>query len=57
MFRFTIRDVLWLTALVALAVAWWLERRLATDRDWKFRANAAADVLQSEGWRVCWKDY
>ena len=25
-FRFTIRDLLWLTALVALAVGWWLER-------------------------------
>ena len=27
MFRFTIRDVLWLTVVVALAVGWWLERR------------------------------
>jgi hypothetical protein len=27
MFRFTIRDVLWLTALVALGVAWWSDRR------------------------------
>ena len=26
MFRFTIRDVLWLTALVAMGVAWWLDR-------------------------------
>jgi len=24
MFRFTIRDVLWLTVVVALAVSWWL---------------------------------
>jgi hypothetical protein len=24
MFRFTIRDVLWLTVVVALAVGWWL---------------------------------
>ena len=24
MFRFTIRDVLWLTAVVAMALAWWL---------------------------------
>ena len=24
--RFTIRDVLWLTVVVALAVAWWLDR-------------------------------
>jgi len=27
MFRFSIRDVLWLTALVALSVGWWLDRR------------------------------
>jgi len=26
MFRFTIRDVLWLTALVALGAGWWRER-------------------------------
>ena len=26
MFRFTIRDVLWLTVMVALGVGWWLER-------------------------------
>jgi hypothetical protein len=25
MFRFTIRDVLWLTVIAALSVAWWLE--------------------------------
>jgi hypothetical protein len=27
MFRFTIRDMLWLTVVVALGVAWWIERR------------------------------
>jgi hypothetical protein len=27
MFRFTIRDVLWLTALVALGVGWWIHAR------------------------------
>jgi hypothetical protein len=30
MFRVTIRDVLWLTALVALAVGWWLDHRATT---------------------------
>jgi hypothetical protein len=29
MFRFTIRDVLWLTVVVALAVGWWVERNRA----------------------------
>jgi hypothetical protein len=27
MFRFTIRDVLWLTIVVALGVGWWLDQR------------------------------
>jgi hypothetical protein len=27
MFRFTIRDVLWLTVVVGLAIAWWIEHR------------------------------
>jgi len=32
MFRFTIRDVLWLTVLAALAVSWWIDHRsLAPD--------------------------
>jgi len=26
MFRFTIRDVLWLTALIAMGCVWWLDR-------------------------------
>ena len=32
--RFTIRDLLWLTVVVALAVGWWLDRRNANlERD------------------------
>jgi hypothetical protein len=27
MFRFTIRDLLWATVVVALGVAWWVDRR------------------------------
>jgi hypothetical protein len=26
-FRFTIRDLFWLTLVIALVVAWWLDRR------------------------------
>ena len=29
MFRFTIRDVLWLTVVVALGVGWWSDRAIA----------------------------
>jgi hypothetical protein len=28
MFRFTIRDVLWLMVVVAMGVAWWSDRRV-----------------------------
>jgi hypothetical protein len=30
--RFTIRDLLWLTALVAVLMAWWLDHRFQVDR-------------------------
>jgi hypothetical protein len=31
MFRFTIRDVLWLTVVVALSLGWWIEHRHARE--------------------------
>jgi hypothetical protein len=31
MFRFTIRDVLWLTVVVALVVGWWIDRSHLSD--------------------------
>ena len=39
MFRFTIRDVLWLTVLVAMGAGWWVDHR---------RAGAEVDRLYSE---------
>ena len=33
MFRFTIRDVLWLTVVVAVLVAWWIDHR-ENERRW-----------------------
>jgi hypothetical protein len=32
MFRFTIRDLLWLTVVVALAMGWWVEHRFLLSR-------------------------
>lgn len=32
MFRFTIRDLLWLTVVVGLAVGWWVDRTRLSDR-------------------------
>ena len=31
--RFTIRDLLWLTALVAMGVAWWVDHRRIQSRN------------------------
>jgi hypothetical protein len=35
--RFTIRDLLWLTLVVAMAVGWWLEHRSCTNGRYMFR--------------------
>ena len=32
MFRFTIRDIFWLTLVAALTMAWWMDRRLLARR-------------------------
>ena len=33
MFRFTIRDVLWLTVVVAMGIGWWLDHRQFSPTD------------------------
>jgi hypothetical protein len=40
MFRFTIRDVLWVTVVVGLGAAWWLDHSrtakwLGEQKDWR----------------------
>jgi len=58
MFRFTIRDALWLTAVLAIGLAWWADRLRATPaRIWELRAQAAATLLREDGWNVSWTDY
>ena len=43
--HFTIRDLLWLTAVVALAVAWWIDHRhMADDSD--ARTKLAIDATK-----------
>ena len=41
MFRFTIRDVLWLTVVVALALGWFVDNRLTASQ----RKNEAKSYL------------
>jgi hypothetical protein len=45
MFRFTIRDLLWLTVMVALGVGWWLDHRA-----WVQKYSATAH--DSEIWQA-----
>ena len=50
MFRFTIRDVLWLTVVVGLGLAGWFNRSAL----WEGRAKAAAQALKSAGYSSSW---
>jgi hypothetical protein len=52
MFRFTIRDVLWLTVVVALSVGWWVnqarlraENRALVSKAGKQEARADAAIV------------
>ena len=40
MFRFTIRDVLWLTVVVAMALGWFMQQRSLTALTEKLRYSA-----------------
>jgi hypothetical protein len=49
MFRFTIRDVLWLTVVVAVALAWWADRRQS--RFYSERAGKWLHSIREELWK------
>jgi hypothetical protein len=51
MFRFTIRDVLWLTALVAMWAAWCADRLITVDKLPNVR-EAYEDALRHEGFSI-----
>lgn len=61
MFHFTIRDVLWLTAVVALILGWWIEYRQNAplrkrcDRLTTLAENSAK-VMQSIGIKAEFRD-
>jgi len=59
--RFSIRDLLWATLVVAIGLAWWLREehwRAEVDRapKWRTVAGALENVLVVEGWHVKWND-
>jgi len=49
MFKFTIRDLLWLTVVVALGVAWWLTYRELADAR-AFRSKLVEIHQSGYGW-------
>jgi len=52
MFRFTIRDVLWLTVVVGLGTAWGIEY-FCSDRRWlEFRAESLEGIFRDHGFVV-----
>jgi hypothetical protein len=58
MFRFTIRDVLWLTVVVAVGVGWWIDRRSLIRNSpheyehWWSVAAAMEGALKGEGYDI-----
>jgi hypothetical protein len=58
MFRFTIRDVLWLTVVVALAMGWLFDHRIQSEHLLKQKAMVQMldRFLGQEGYKVSWTD-
>ena len=54
MFRFTIRDVLWLTVVVALVIAWRFEVGRARDRERmrEMQLELLSGVLERDGYKI-----
>jgi hypothetical protein len=60
MIRFTIRDVLWLTVVAALMIAWWIDRSTHLSQARRLEhvnAELSADAKQQteraeEAWRI-----
>ncbi|HEY2411319.1 MAG TPA: hypothetical protein VGI40_03705 [Pirellulaceae bacterium] len=50
MLRFTIRDLLWLTVVVALAVGWWLDHRQFDSFDRAMILSLKKQRLEGREW-------
>jgi hypothetical protein len=71
-FRFSIRDLLWLTLVVALGFGWWADRRQLKElhrveiqslraeryvaKKWQGRAEGLEQAIKAEGWQVRWPE-
>jgi hypothetical protein len=47
-FRFSVRDLLWITLVVGLALGWWIDRQ-------RLRADLQADVDRANKLATTWK--
>src|SRR6266567_3969225 len=47
MFRFTIRDLLWLTVVVALSVGWWNQYRVSTQKPKLYRDDEVENIAHN----------
>jgi len=61
MFKFTIRELLLLTLVVALAIGWWLDHRGYDAQTASLRFEAGmyrylTKFMESEGYRLIWED-
>ena len=54
--KFSIRDLLLVTVIVALAVAWWMDRnaQLKQANQWRGRAEDLARFVEANGIGVTW---
>ena len=56
MFRFTIRDVLWLTVVAGMAVGWGLREIRWQSGRWKEKAATLQEMVEVDGYTVKWHD-
>jgi len=58
--RFTIRELILATTIVAVSLGWWVDRSVLYEvastpcNLWRRRAEVMAEVLHDEGWTVTW---
>ena len=52
MFRFTIRDLLWLMVVVGVSLGWMREANRSPGRSVQFRAQSMEWKLEADGWKI-----
>lgn len=60
MFKFTIRELLLLTLVVALGVGWWVRERqlqaeVAKSERWRDAVGVLESIMLGNGWTIAWE--